>query len=139
MISVLDAFLAALIASATFLAVATPSLVGPVIVPSAPAVIDAELTATFTPAAVADVLTRLPSPVTAKDTSPSLRYLLPVEPVSAVRPIPLVVALTVSAFKPTVIVWLLTVAVTPLAPATLSFWFLRSTVPSCVPSVILRF
>jgi len=103
-ISVLDAFLAALIASATFLAVATPSVVGAVIVPSVPAVIVAELTATFTPAAVADVLTRLPSPVTAKDTSPSLRYLLPVEPVSAVRPMPLVVALTVSASKPTVIV-----------------------------------
>jgi hypothetical protein len=50
------------------------------------------------------VLTRLPSPVTAKDTSPSLRYLLPVEPVSAVRPMPLVVALTVLASKPTVIV-----------------------------------
>ena len=96
-------------------------------------------TATFTPAAVADVLTRLLSPVTAKDTSPSLRYLLPVEPVSAVRPIPFVVALTVFASKPTVIVCLFTVAVTPLAPATLSFWFLRSTVPLFVPSVILRF
>ena len=51
-------------------------------------------TATFTPVAVADVLTRFPSPTTAKDTSPSLRYLLPVDPVSPVRPIPLVVDLT---------------------------------------------
>ena len=61
-------------------------------------------TATFTPADVADVLTRLPSPVTAKDTSPSLRYLFPVEPVSPVRPMPLVVALTVLSSKPTVTV-----------------------------------
>ena len=44
MISVFPAFLAALIASATFLAVATPSVVGAVIVPSVPAVIVAVFT-----------------------------------------------------------------------------------------------
>ena len=89
--------------------------------PAAKSLIFALSTDTCTPVVVALVLTKLLSPVTAKDTSPSLRYLLPVEPVSPVRPIPFVVALTVSVSKPTVIVWLLTVAVTPLAPATLSF------------------
>ena len=47
-ISVLEDFLAALIASATFLAVATPSVAGPVIVPSAPAVIVSVLTSYLT-------------------------------------------------------------------------------------------
>ena len=47
-ISVFVAFLAALIASATFLAVATPSVAGPVIVPSAPAVIVAVFTSYLT-------------------------------------------------------------------------------------------
>ena len=115
----------------------TPSVVGPVIVPSAPAVIVAVLTATFTPVAVADVVTSLPSPMIAKDTSPSLKYLLPVVPVSPVNPIPFVVAFTTLVSNPTVMVWLLTVAVTPLAPATFNFSFLRLIVPSVVPSVIV--
>ena len=45
-------------------------------------------TATFTPAAVADVLTRLPSPVTAKDTSPSFKDLAVVDvPLSSAKAI----------------------------------------------------
>ncbi len=60
-ISVLDAFLAALIASATFLAVATPSVVGPVIVPSVPAVIDAVFTSYFTtPLSSIDAVVNVP-------------------------------------------------------------------------------
>ena len=55
MISVLDAFLAALIASATFLAVATPSVAGPVIVPSVPAVIAAVFTSYLTTPALSIV------------------------------------------------------------------------------------
>ena len=55
MISVLDAFLAALIASATFLAVATPSVAGPVIVPSVPAVIAAIFTSYLTTPALSIV------------------------------------------------------------------------------------
>ena len=54
-ISVLDAFLAALIASATFLAVATPSVAGPVIVPSVPAVIAAVFTSYLTTPALSIV------------------------------------------------------------------------------------
>ena len=71
-ISVLDAFLAALIASATFLAVATPSVAGAVTVPSVPAVIDAVFTSYLTTPAssiVADV--KVPSlkfKPSAKDT-----------------------------------------------------------------------
>ena len=60
-ISVLDAFLAALIASTTFLAVATPSVVGPVIVPSAPAVIAAVFTSYFTtPSLSTDAVVKVP-------------------------------------------------------------------------------
>ena len=60
-ISVLDAFLAALIASATFLAVATPSVVGPVIVPSVPAVIDVVFTSYFTtPLSSIDAVVNVP-------------------------------------------------------------------------------
>ena len=55
MISVLDAFLAALIASATFLDVATPSVAGPVIVPSVPAVIAAVFTSYLTTPALSIV------------------------------------------------------------------------------------
>ena len=54
-ISVLDAFLAALIASATFLAVATPSVAGPVTVPSVPAVIAAVFTSYLTTPALSIV------------------------------------------------------------------------------------
>ena len=61
MISVLAAFLAALIASATFCAVATPSVVGPVTVPSVPAVIVAVFTSYFTtPASSMDAVVRVP-------------------------------------------------------------------------------
>ena len=71
-ISVLDDFLAALIASATFLAVATPSVVGPVIVPSVPAVIDAVFTSYFTtPLLSIDAVVKVPfvkSKPSAKET-----------------------------------------------------------------------
>ena len=61
MISVLAAFLAALIASATFCAVATPSVVGPVTVPSAPAVIVAVFTSYFTtPASSIEAVVNVP-------------------------------------------------------------------------------
>ena len=59
--SVLAAFLATLIASATFCAVATPSVVGPVTVPSAPAVIVAVLTSYFTtPSLSIDAVVNVP-------------------------------------------------------------------------------
>ena len=89
--------------------------------PTAKSLILEASTDTCTPAVVAFVLTKLLSPVTAKDTSPSLRYLLPVVPVSPVNPIPFVVAFTTLVSNPTVMVWLLTVAVTPFAPATFNF------------------
>ena len=60
-ISVLAAFLAALIASATFCAVATPSVVGPVTVPSVPAVIVAVFTSYFTtPASSIEAVVNVP-------------------------------------------------------------------------------
>ena len=50
-----------LIASATFCAVATPSVVGPVTVPSVPAVIVAVFTSYFTtPASSMDAVVRVP-------------------------------------------------------------------------------
>ena len=71
-ISVLDAFLAALIASATFLAVATPSVAGPVTVPSVPAVIAAVFTSYLTmPASSIVAVVNVPSlkfKPSAKDT-----------------------------------------------------------------------
>ena len=71
-ITVVEAFLAALIASATFLAVATPSVDGPVTVPSVPAVIDAVFTSYLTtPLSSTEAVVMVPlvkSNPSAKDT-----------------------------------------------------------------------
>ena len=100
MISVLAAFLAALIASATFCAVATPSVVGPVTVPSVPAVIAAVFTSYFTtPSLSIDAVVNVPftklRPL-AKDTFLALasvslfaRYVKSVLPANFVVSIPI--------------------------------------------------
>ena len=89
-------------------------------------------TATCTPVAEAFVVTRLPSPATLKDASPSFRYLRPVDPVSPVKPIPLVVAFTVLLSRPTTRLPLFVPTksvLIPLAPITLSGLSLSLTVP----------
>ena len=89
-------------------------------------------TATCTPVVEALVVTRLPSPATLKVASPSFKYLRPVDPVSPVKPIPLVVAFTVLLSRPTTRLPLLVPTksvLIPLAPITLRGLSLSLTVP----------